>query len=129
VEPDVVKYNEINRSQYDLIFGTVSMKEFGIILHFQDKMVTIDETILPMRDINKLQGKSMLRALRHNHSIAMEPQSTQDATKCATQILDANYKKQISSQSSETTASTLRMTNRSSYCSFSGNMSHSSTAS
>ncbi len=81
MEPDVVKYNEINRPQYDLILGTVSMKEFGIILHFRDKMITIDETILPMRDINKMQGKSMLRALWHNHSIAMEMQSTQDATK------------------------------------------------
>ena len=69
------------------------MKEFGIILNFRDKMITIDETILPMRDINKLQGSSMLKALRHNHSLAMEPQSTQDATNRATQILDANYKK------------------------------------
>jgi hypothetical protein len=56
-------------------------------------MITIDETILSMRDINKLQGKSMLRALRHNNSIAMELQSTQDATERAMQILDANYKK------------------------------------
>ncbi len=60
VEPDVVKYNEINKPQYDLILGTVSMKEFGIILNFRDKMISIDETILPMRDINKLQGSSML---------------------------------------------------------------------
>jgi hypothetical protein len=52
VESDVVKYNEINRPQYDLILGTVSMKEFGIILNFRDKMITIDETILPMRDMN-----------------------------------------------------------------------------
>jgi hypothetical protein len=73
VEPDVVGYNKFNRLQYDLILGTVSMKEFGIILNFREKMITIDETILPMKDINKLQGKSMLRALRHNHSIAMEP--------------------------------------------------------
>ncbi len=93
VEPDVVEYDEINRPQYDLILGTVSMKEFGIILNFQAKMITIDETILPMRDINKLQGKSMLRALWHNHSIAMEPQSKQDVTKRSTRILDANYKK------------------------------------
>ncbi len=35
----------------------------------------------------------MLRALRHNHSLAMEPQSTQDATKGARQILDAKYSK------------------------------------
>jgi hypothetical protein len=46
-----------------------------------------------MRDINKLQGASMLKALRHNHSLAMELQSTQDATDRATRILDDNYKK------------------------------------
>ncbi len=28
VEPDVVEYNEINRLQYDLSLGTVSMKEW-----------------------------------------------------------------------------------------------------
>jgi hypothetical protein len=93
VEPDVVEYAKINRLQYDLVLGTVSMKEFGIILNFRDKMITIDETIFPMRDINKLQGASMLKALQHNHSLAMEPQSTQDTTNRATQILDANYKK------------------------------------
>jgi hypothetical protein len=76
-EPDVVEYDEINRLQYDLILGTVSMKEFSFILNFRDKMITIDETILPMRDINKLHGSSILRVLRHTHSLAMEPQSTQ----------------------------------------------------
>jgi hypothetical protein len=89
VEPDVVEYDKNNRPQYYLILGTVSMKEFGIILNFRDKMITIDEIILPMRNINNLQGSSMLRALRHNHSLAMEPQSTQDTTKCATRILYA----------------------------------------
>ncbi len=64
-EPDVVKYDKNNKPQYDLILGTVSMKEFGIILNFRDKMITIDEIILPMREINKLQGSSMLPALRH----------------------------------------------------------------
>ncbi len=56
------------------------MKEFGIILNFRDKMVTIDEVILPMRNINNLQGSSILHALKHNHSLDMEPQSTQDTT-------------------------------------------------
>jgi hypothetical protein len=69
------------------------MKEFGIILNFRDKMITIDEIILPMRNINNLQGCSMLRVLRHNHSLAMKPQSTQDATERATWILDAKYSK------------------------------------
>ncbi len=69
------------------------MKEFSIILNIRDKMITIDEIILPMRNINNLQGSSMLRVLRHNYSLAMEPQSTQDATECAMQILDAKYSK------------------------------------
>ncbi len=69
------------------------MKEFGIILKFRDKMITIDEIIFPMRNINNLQGSSILRALRHNHSLAMEPQSTQDTTERAMRILDAKYSK------------------------------------
>jgi hypothetical protein len=93
VEPDVVKYDKNNRPQYDLILCTVSMKEFGIISNFRDKMITIDEVILPMRNINNLQGSRMLQALTHNHSLAMEPQSTQDTTECATRILDAKYSK------------------------------------
>ncbi len=48
---------------------------------------------LPMRNINYLQGSSTIRALRLNHSLAMEPQSTQNATKRVTWILDANYQK------------------------------------
>jgi hypothetical protein len=43
VEPDVVEYNKNNRPQYDLNLGTVSIKDFSIILNFRDKMITIDE--------------------------------------------------------------------------------------
>jgi hypothetical protein len=93
VEPNVVEYDKDSKLQYDLILGTETMKELGIILNFRDKMITIDEIILPMRNINNLQGSSILRALRHNHSLAMEPQSTQDATQRAMQILDAKYRK------------------------------------
>jgi hypothetical protein len=52
-------------------------------------MITIDEVIFPMRNINNLQGSSILLAVKHNYSLAMEPQSTQDATQRATRILDA----------------------------------------
>ncbi len=69
------------------------MKEYGIILDFKDKMITIDEVKLPMRNINYLQGSSTIRVLRLNHSLAMEPQSTQDATKRVMWILDAKYQK------------------------------------
>ncbi len=45
------------------------------------------------QNINYLQGSSTLRALKLNHSLAMEPHSTQDTTKHVTRILDAKYKK------------------------------------
>ncbi len=69
------------------------MTKYGIILYFKDKMITVDEVKLPMQNINYLQGSSTLHALRLNQSLAMEPQSTQDATKRVTQILDAKYQK------------------------------------
>jgi hypothetical protein len=92
-EPDIVVYDKNNEPQYDLILGVKTMKKYGIILDFKGKMITVDETKLPMQNINYLHGSSTLRALRLNHSLAMEPQSTQDATKRVTQILGAKYQK------------------------------------
>jgi hypothetical protein len=69
------------------------MKKYGIILDFKDKMITVDEVKLPMQNINYLQGSSTLRALKLNRSLAMEPHSTQDATKHLMWILDAKYRK------------------------------------
>jgi hypothetical protein len=69
------------------------MEKYGIILDFKDKMITIDEVKLPMQNINYLQGSSTLQVLKLNHSLAMEPHSTKDTTKCVTRILDAKYKK------------------------------------
>ncbi len=53
-ESDVFKYDKGSKPQYDLILGTETMKEFCIILNFRDEMITIDETILPIRNINNL---------------------------------------------------------------------------
>jgi hypothetical protein len=71
------------------------MKELGIVLDFKikSKTITIDEITLPMRNINLLQGSSILRALKLNNSLAKEPLSTLDATKRVTHILDAKYAK------------------------------------
>jgi hypothetical protein len=69
------------------------MKELGIVLDFEAKATTIDEIILPMRNINHLQGANTLCVLKLNNSLAMEPKSTQDATKPATWILGAKYNK------------------------------------
>jgi hypothetical protein len=56
-------------------------------------MISIDEIILPMRNINLLQGTSTLRKLKLSNSLFMEPKSTLDAIKHVTQILDAKYNK------------------------------------
>jgi hypothetical protein len=69
------------------------MKELGIVLDFKSKTITIDEITLPMRNIKLLQGSSTLHALKLNNSLAKEPLSTLDATKCVTRILDAKYAK------------------------------------
>jgi hypothetical protein len=92
-EPDIIEYDKNNKPQYDLILGVKTMKKYGIILDFKDKTITIDEVKLPMQNINYLQGSSTLHGLKLNHSRAMEPQSTQDATKRVMRILDAKHQK------------------------------------
>jgi hypothetical protein len=92
-EPDIVEYDKNNKPQYDLILGVKTMKNYRIILDFKDNMITLDKVKLPMQNINYLQGSSTLCALRLNHSLVMEPQSTQDTTKRVMQILDAKYQK------------------------------------
>ncbi len=89
----MVKYDKGSKPQYDLILGTETMKELGAMLDFKAKMITLDEFILPMRNINHLQGASMLRALKLINSLAMELYNTLDATKCAMRIQDTKYKK------------------------------------
>ncbi len=92
-EPDIIEYGKNNEPQYDLILGVKTMKKYGIILDFKDKMITVDEVKLSMQNINYLQGSSTLSVLKLNHSLAIEPQSTHDATKRITQILDAKHQK------------------------------------
>ncbi len=69
-DPDIIEYDKNNRLQYDLILGVNTMKRYGIILDFKDKMITVDEVKLPMQNINYLQGSSTLCALKLNHSLA-----------------------------------------------------------
>jgi hypothetical protein len=47
-EPDIAKYDKNNKPQYDLILDVKTMKKYGNILNFKDKMITIDEVKLPM---------------------------------------------------------------------------------
>ena len=55
IQPDVVEYKDsVDKSGFDLILGSNTMKELGIVLDFPTKKITLDEISLPMRDINKL---------------------------------------------------------------------------
>jgi hypothetical protein len=52
---------------YDLIIGKQTMHDLGVKLDFQEKTITIDKILLPMRNIANLQLKPRItRALREN---------------------------------------------------------------
>jgi len=72
---------------YDLILGCRTA------LVFQTKEVTIDESILPMRDINSLNTSTMEMDRAVNISMAYEPHNMQEATQRLLHILDAKYEK------------------------------------
>jgi hypothetical protein len=93
------------------------MKELDIVLDFKAKTMTIDEIILPMRNINHLQGNSMLHALKLNNSLAMEAKGTQDATKRANWILDAKFNKADLQSIVRDNCKRLSINQQKSYCS------------
>jgi hypothetical protein len=79
---------------YDLIIGKQTMHNLGVILYFQERTLTIDKILLPMRNITNLQLKPRItRTLRENTCFAQEPISTHSKTKCVVKILDAKYEK------------------------------------
>jgi hypothetical protein len=79
---------------YDLIIGNQTMHNLGVVLDFQEKAITIDKILLPMRNIVNLQLKpSITRALRENTCFAQEPISTCSATKRVVEISEAKYEK------------------------------------
>ncbi len=83
LQPDIVEYSPGDQvPMYDLIIGKLTMHNLGVKLDFQEKTITIDEILLPMRNIVNLQLKPRItRALRENTCFAQEPISTRSATK------------------------------------------------
>jgi hypothetical protein len=73
---------------------TLTAPNLGVKLDFQEKTITVDEILLPMRNIFNLQLKPRItRALRENTCFAQEPISTRSTTKRMVKILDAKYEK------------------------------------
>jgi hypothetical protein len=95
LRPDIVEYSKGGPLPlYDLIIGKQTLHDIGAILDFKERTITIDDILLPMRNINNLQLKpSISRALKLNSSFSQEPASTRNATKCGVEILDAKYDK------------------------------------
>ena len=58
--PDVVEYDEITfrKPAFDIIIGAQTMTELGIILDFEEQIITIDEIKLPMQSINNLPSSN-----------------------------------------------------------------------
>ncbi len=79
---------------HDLIIGKHTMHNLGEKLDFQEKTITIDKILLPMRNVANLQLKPIItRALRENTFFAQEPISTRSGTKRVVEVLDVKYEK------------------------------------
>ncbi len=87
-EPDVFEYDQtVGKPVFDLIIGCNSMEKLGIFLDFKTRSITIDEIILPMRNIANLTNKSKVKeAWAISNAFAHEPISTELATQCAVKI-------------------------------------------
>ncbi len=66
LQPDIVEYSPGDQApMYDLIIGKQTKHNLGVKLNFQEKTITIDKILLPMRNIANLQLKPRItRALR-----------------------------------------------------------------
>ena len=62
VQPNIVESDGCSTSKpgLDLILGSNTLKELGIVLNFQTKEIDIDEIILPIRDITKLSTRAKI---------------------------------------------------------------------
>ncbi len=89
------EYNQkMGKPVFDLIIGCNSMEKLGIALDFKARSITIDEIILPMRNINSLTNRSNAKKTwAISNALAHEPVSTELATQRTVKILDANYTK------------------------------------
>jgi hypothetical protein len=87
---DIVEYSLGDQvPMHDLIIGTQTMHDLGVHLDFQEKTITIDKILLPMKNIANPQLKPRItRALSKNTCFAQEPIRTRSATKHVVNILD-----------------------------------------
>ncbi len=92
---NIIEYSLGNQApMYDLIIGKQTMLNLGVQLDFQEKTITIDEILLPMRNITNLQLKPRITmALGENTCFSQEPISTRSTTNCMVEILNTKNEK------------------------------------
>jgi hypothetical protein len=68
LQPDIVEYSPGDQAlMYDLIIGKQTIHDLGVKLDFQERTITIEKILLPMRNIANLQLRPRItRALREN---------------------------------------------------------------
>jgi hypothetical protein len=95
LQPNIVDYSSGDQApMYDFIISKQRMHDLGMKSDFQEKTITIDKILLPMRNIANLQLRPRItRALREITCFAEEPISTRSATKQVVEIFDAKYEK------------------------------------
>ena len=84
-----------NAPMYDLI-RKQSLHAIGAVLDFKDRSITIENILLSMRNIVRLQlNNKVTKALRRNNAcsacLAQDPVSTKDGTKMVIEIPDTKY--------------------------------------
>ena len=90
IQPEIVEYEEtLDTPAFDLIIGTKTMNDLGIIVDFSANLITIDCIKLPIQSIEKLPTSNK-KALGFNNSLAknQEPKSTELATQRIVKILE-----------------------------------------
>ncbi len=56
LRPDIVEYPKGGpKPLYDLIIGKQTLHDISAVLNFKERTITIDDILLPMRNINNLQ--------------------------------------------------------------------------
>ena len=73
LQPDIMEFNpEDYDPKFDLIIGTKTMKELGIVLDFGRNMIMIDQIYLPTRSLKELQKHNLVYQMNKNtvnHSV------------------------------------------------------------
>jgi hypothetical protein len=76
LQPDIVEYSPGDQApMYDLIIGKQTMHDLGVKSAFQEKTITIDKILSPMRNFANLQLKPRITGQSGKTPILLKSQS------------------------------------------------------